>query len=126
MLNENIKDLRMKSELTQEQLANKLGVTRQTISKWENGISVPDADVLSHMADILHVSVGELLGLSVEASTNDDYSKVLAMINEELAEKNEHRKKVMKIVKIILILIGAGIGALVLYVIFWMIIAATM
>ena len=65
MLNENIRNLRKEAGLTQEQLSDKLGVTRQTLSKWENGFSVPDADILSHMASVFDVSVSELLGISV-------------------------------------------------------------
>ena len=46
MLNENIKNLRKSKGLSQEELAVKLNVVRQTVSKWENGLSVPDADML--------------------------------------------------------------------------------
>ena len=126
MLNENLQYLRKEAGLTQEQLAGKLGVTRQTVSKWENGASVPDADILSQMASVLDVSVSELLGISVETSSKEDYAKILAVLNEELAEKNQHRKTIVKIIKIVLILIGVGLAALAAYVLFWMTIAATM
>ncbi len=46
MLNENIKTLRKTKGLSQEELAIKLNVVRQTISKWENGLSVPDSSML--------------------------------------------------------------------------------
>ena len=46
MLNENIKSLRKSKGLSQEELAIKLNVVRQTISKWEKGLSVPDSDLL--------------------------------------------------------------------------------
>ena len=46
MLNENIKNLRKSKGLSQEELAIKLNVIRQTVSKWENGLSVPDSDML--------------------------------------------------------------------------------
>ena len=46
MLNENIKSLRKQNGLSQEQLANEMHVVRQTISKWERGLSVPDSDSL--------------------------------------------------------------------------------
>lgn len=126
MLNENIQSLRKEAGLTQEQLAGKLGVTRQTVSKWENGASVPDADILSQMASVLDVSVSELLGMSVETSSKEDYAKILTVLNEGLAEKNQHRKTLIKIVKIVLILLGVGFAALAAYVLFWMFIAATM
>lgn len=46
MLNENIKRARKAKGLSQEELAVKLNVVRQTVSKWENGLSVPDSDLL--------------------------------------------------------------------------------
>ena len=52
MLNENIKNLRKNKGYTQEELANKLNVVRQTISKWEKGYSVPDAEMLKKLAEI--------------------------------------------------------------------------
>ena len=62
MLNENIRTIRKNKGFTQEELAIRLHVTRQTISKWEKGLSVPDAALLSDMAEIFEVSVSELLG----------------------------------------------------------------
>lgn len=62
MLNKTLKYFRTSHKMTQETLALKLGVTRQTVSKWENGISVPDVDALAKIADIFGVSVSELLG----------------------------------------------------------------
>ena len=62
MLSQNLKTIRKNKGFTQEDLANRLHVTRQTISKWEKGYSVPDADLLSKLADELDVSVSELLG----------------------------------------------------------------
>ena len=52
MLNENLKQLRKSKGLSQEELAIRLNVVRQTISKWEKGLSVPDADMLIKIADI--------------------------------------------------------------------------
>ena len=52
MLNENMKALRKSQGLSQEELAVKLNVVRQTISKWEQGLSVPDADMLIHLRGI--------------------------------------------------------------------------
>lgn len=57
MLNENIKSLRKSNGLSQEQLANEMHVVRQTVSKWERGLSVPDSDSLIKLAEILHTSV---------------------------------------------------------------------
>ena len=61
MLNENIKRARKAKGLSQEELAAKLNVVRQTVSKWEKGLSVPDADALIRLAEVLEVSVSELL-----------------------------------------------------------------
>ena len=53
MLNENIKAIRKSKGLSQEELAIKLNVVRQTISKWENGLSVPDSDMLISISEAL-------------------------------------------------------------------------
>lgn len=127
MINENIRQLRRDAGMTQEQLAEQLGVTRQTISKWENGSSVPDADVVSKMASLLDVPVNELLGCASDKNiTSNDCAKILAMMNEEQAAKNHFRKSVIRIVRIVLIVLAAGMAALLVYTLFWMWIAATM
>ena len=66
MIHENIKHFRKAKGLSQEELAVKLHVVRQTVSKWENGLSVPDADVLIRLANVLDVSVSQLLGIETE------------------------------------------------------------
>lgn len=62
MLNENLKKLRMQKGFTQEELAARLHVVRQTVSKWEKGVSVPDAQTVSRLAEIYEVNVSDLLG----------------------------------------------------------------
>ena len=62
MFNENIKKIRKEKGLSQEELAVKLNVVRQTISKWEKGLSVPDADLLISLSEILETPVSILLG----------------------------------------------------------------
>lgn len=62
MLGENIRALRKARGLSQQELAERLHVVRQTVSKWEQGLSVPDADMLVRLAECLEVSVEELLG----------------------------------------------------------------
>lgn len=62
MFNENLKRLRKQRNMSQETLANQLHVTRQTISKWENGLSVPDADLLIRLSEIFDTTVSEFLG----------------------------------------------------------------
>ena len=60
MLNESLSKIRRERGLTQESLAIKLNVVRQTISKWENGTAVPDADMLCRIADVLDVPFSHL------------------------------------------------------------------
>ena len=66
MINDNIKRYRKEKGYSQEEMAVKLHVVRQTVSKWENGRSVPDAEVLIRIAEILDVSVHDLLGIEME------------------------------------------------------------
>ena len=58
-LGSNIMRLRKQNDLTQEQLANGLGITYQAVSKWETGVSSPDIDLLPLLADIFEVSIDE-------------------------------------------------------------------
>ena len=72
MLSENLKTIRKQKGLSQEELAIRLNVVRQTISKWEKGISVPDSDMLIRLAEILEVNVGDLLGKKIEEEDKRD------------------------------------------------------
>ena len=67
MLKENIKAIRKAKGLSQEELAEKLNVVRQTVSNWEQGLSVPDADLLIAISEILETPVGTMLGETPEA-----------------------------------------------------------
>ena len=80
MLNENIKRIRKSKGLSQEELAIKLNVVRQTVSKWENGLSVPDSSILIILANELDTTVSELLGEPVAEPTTDD----LKILSEKL------------------------------------------
>ena len=97
MLSQNIKTLRKSKGLSQEELAFKLNVVRQTISKWEQGLSVPDADMLILLSDALETPVSVLLGEIIEESKPDDLkviSEKLEIINLQLAKsRNAKRKK---------------------------------
>ena len=106
MFSENLKAVRKAKGYTQEELAIKLNVVRQTVSKWENGLSVPDADVLSRIADVLDTKVSVLLGGSVkeEANTNA-VAEQLAKISEQLAVKNRRNKRIWEIIGIVLLVI---------------------
>lgn len=96
MINENIKKYRKKKGISQEEMAVKLHVVRQTVSKWETGLSVPDADILIQMADLLEVSVGQLLDIEENNYDNKNLSEELAKLNELLAEKNQREKLLLQ------------------------------
>ena len=91
MFKENLKVLRKQKGFTQEEVAIRLHVVRQTVSKWEKGLSIPDADMLIQLADILEVSVSDLLGRKiVEDEDVDVLAEQLARINEQLALANKN------------------------------------
>ena len=96
MLNENIKAIRKSKGLSQEELAIKLNVVRQTISKWEQGLSVPDSDMLISISEVLETPVSTLLGETVIESKVDDLkaiSEKLEIINLQLAQRKTTRRK---------------------------------
>lgn len=113
MLNENLARIRKERGFTQEALAVKLNVVRQTISKWEKGTAVPDADTLCKVAQALDVSVSALLGDKHQEEPEDTASiaKSLALINEQLAVRNRRAANVWKALYIVsIIIIGILIG----------------
>lgn len=98
MLNENIKAIRKSKGLSQEELAIKLNVVRQTISKWEQGLSVPDSDMLISISEVLETSVSTLLGETVIESKVDDLKVIsakLEIINLQLAQRKTTRIKIL-------------------------------
>ncbi len=118
MFSDNIKNLRKNKGFTQEELANKLNVVRQTVSKWEKGYSVPDAEMLKKIAEILETDVSQLLGSSIEETSNTDLvAEQLSRINEQLVIKNRRTRRIWKtigvvilvviIVQMILVILGA-------------------
>ena len=105
MFSENLKTLRKQKGFSQEELASRLHVVRQTISKWEKNLSVPDADTLICLAEILEVSVSELLGSKIETekgNVTNDVAEQLSRINEQLAMKNRRSRRIWKTIVIIL------------------------
>ena len=107
MLKENLKTLRKQKGMSQEVLAQQLNVVRQTISKWEKGLSVPDADMLIRIADLFDTSVSELLGNKIEQEENvSDIAVQLALLNEQLAQKAKIRKRIIAVITII-VFVGA-------------------
>ena len=86
MFSKNLKTLRKSKGFSQEQLAVRLNVVRQTISKWEKGLSVPDAELLIQLAEVLDVTFDDLLGKKIEIT--DDQNKI-EILSSELAKLNE-------------------------------------
>ena len=107
MLGENIKTYRQKKGYTQEEVANRLHVTRQTISKWEKNYSVPDAEVFVKLADVLEVQISQLLlevKVDSDVQTTEEkqnaYAEQLAHIAEQMAIRNRQRKRIWKTIGI--------------------------
>ena len=99
MLNENIKAIRKSKGLSQEELAIKLHVVRQTISKWEQGLSVPDSNMLISISEVLETPVSTLLGETIAEPKRDDLkaiSEKLEVINLQLAKKAAARRKMLQ------------------------------
>ena len=106
MFSDNLKAIRKAKGYTQEELAIKLNVVRQTVSKWEKGLSAPDADVLSKIADVLDTKVSVLLGGAIpEEDDQNAVAEQLAKISEQMAIKNRRSKRIWKTVSIILLVI---------------------
>ena len=96
MLKENMKTIRKSKGLSQEELAIKLNVVRQTISKWEQGLSVPDSDMLISISEVFETPVSTLLGETVVETKADDLkaiSEKLEVINLQLAHRKATRQK---------------------------------
>ena len=99
MLSENIKTIRKSKGLSQEELAVKVNVVRQTVSKWEQGLSVPDSDMLITMSEVLETPVSTLLGetiIETEVDTLKAISEKLEVINLQLAQRKTTRRKVIR------------------------------
>ena len=95
MLSENIKAIRKSRGLSQQELAIKLNVVRQTVSKWEQGLSVPDSDLLISLSEALETPVSTLLGETVEeteADTVKALSEKLEIINLQFARRKAFRR----------------------------------
>lgn len=103
MLNENIKSLRKQNGLSQEQLANEMHVVRQTVSKWERGLSVPDSDSLINLSEILHTSVSVLLGENIEETQQTELDKISEKLKEINLQFFENKQKKITIYRNIFI-----------------------
>ena len=105
MLRDNLKNLRKAKGFSQEELAVKLNVVRQTVSKWEQGLSVPDSEMLLRIAAELDTTVNVLLGDTVDAEESSDLKTIAAkleVLNEQFAKRNETRRKVWRAIFIVI------------------------
>ena len=118
MLKDNIKSLRKQKGLSQEELSIKLHVVRQTISKWEQGLSVPDSEMLISISEVFETPVSKLLGENIKENSPDtlkEISEKLEIINYQLAERKERKRKfwhwfyICLFIFLILIIIGISI-----------------
>ena len=105
MLNENIRNLRKQKGLSQDELANRIHVVRQTVSKWESGLSVPDSSMLISIANELDVTVSDLLGETIENNGENDLKAISKKLEEiNLIFSNQRIQKIKRI-RILLILL---------------------
>ena len=119
MLAENIKTIRKQRGMIQEELAARLNVVRQTVSKWEKGLSVPDAELLKKLAEILETDVISLLGAQINTESNaNEIAEQLSRINEQLATKARNSRR-------ILFAVGIVILSIVVLNVFWVIFGRT-
>lgn len=115
MLSENMKAIRKSKGLSQQELAVKLNVVRQTVSKWEQGLSVPDSDMLISISEALETPVSTLLGETVTESKVDGLkaiSEKLEVINLQLAQRKTTRKRILHWFLISLCVVIAAILAI--------------
>ena len=117
MLNENMKAIRKSKGLSQQELAIKLNVVRQTVSKWEQGLSVPDSDLLIALSEALETPVSTLLGEKAIESEADDLKAIsakLEVINLQLAQRKIIRKRILHWLLVSLCVVMAAIFAILL------------
>ena len=98
MLKDNLKSARKAKGLSQEELAIKLNVVRQTISKWEQGLSVPDAEMLISISAVFDTPISTLLGENLSESKEDDLkviSEKLEIINLQLSQRKKEKRKII-------------------------------
>ena len=108
MLKDNIKAIRKSKGLSQEELAIKLNVVRQTISKWEQGLSVPDSEMLVSISEALETPISTLLGEQIPESKFDDLKVIaekLEIVNIQLLQKKEQNRKTIQGLLILLCVI---------------------
>ena len=92
---EQIKDLRIREKLTQEQFAEKLNITRQAVSNWENDRNLPDIEMLILIAQNFHISLDELI------LGGNDMDEVNVMTDKLVRDGSENRRAKMNMISTI-------------------------
>lgn len=119
--NEKLQELRKSRGLTQEELAEALFVSRTAISKWESGLSVPDAGMVIQITEVLDTTVNVLLGEEIPSPEEPDFIKTLAekleVLNEQYSKQDERRRKIWRMVFAVVLIVSSA--SLVRYFIFF-------
>lgn len=118
MLGDNLKKFREQKGITQEDASVSLNIVRQTLSKWEKGLSAPDANMLEKIAILYDVSVSELLGIvDIQAENlKEEIAKELVKLNEQMILRNKRQRALWLAVMVIGIIVvvwgcvGAAVG----------------
>ena len=119
MLKDTIKKLRTEQGLSQDELAERVHVVRQTVSKWERGTSVPDADSPVALARALGVSAAELLGESAMVEKKpDDLAWETSLLDERIASESQRLDRLVRALK--WALVGAAVMVLVFGLFIWL------
>lgn len=113
-LGKNLQRIRKQKGLSQEQLAAKLNISRQALSKWESDINVPSVDKIIDVAKVLEVSVNELLG--IEDSADDKYAQLESILNQVVLTQNNEIKRTKRYLKIG---VFAGGGSILIICLIW-------
>ena len=116
-----IRDRRLQLEMTQQQLADKLGTTDKAVSKWERSVSYPDITILRELADALEVSVSELLAGRRDPQPSPIPPEVEDVVLDTVtyAETARQKNSRWKSILFLVLSICCGIGALVCFIFFW-------
>ena len=117
-IGENIKNLRKRKEITQEELAEHLGISFQSISKWERGDGLPDITMLPDLAEFFNISIDELIGADKmpgggyfsdvyiqahEYQLNGDYDNAIELLRDTLKKSPNHYDMTAKLASILLL-----------------------